>query len=496
MAFYYLIQDRLPQRAQRWHKERQSNSSFVSFVKTLSVPCGKILRGCIALLTFVSILIVLPAGMSRASWVAAIGGCGVVLFFYSAQRYGGHRVSQRKILLFVMTAVLLAGCVGMYLMKKDSADGRAFIWKNAIRTVWHHPMGVGIGNFAGSYGETQAAYFASGKGTEREQFVAGNPDYAFNEYLQICIEHGVIPFVLFVGLVGYAIVEPLKKYVNRKGHKEGTKDTKAKRKKEFIRPDEALVTSPLPPSKGEFGEWVAGVGALVALLIVAAMSYPFSVLPFLIVFVFLLAMSGMNGTRMTQIRQMNADKKIKSAKIPKICVICMPFLCISLTAFCLYIEFPKYQAYKKWNTDRFLYTTGLYRDVVKNYEEPYPLLNDQIKFLFEYAQSLSKTEQYEESNQVLEKAIRISCDPMLYNVMGNNYKGMGEYGKAENMYLCASHIVPNRHYPLYLLMKLYEETGQIDKAKAMADALLEKPIKVPSTAIREMQEEAKKITNH
>jgi hypothetical protein len=61
------------------------------------------------------------------------------------------------------------------------------------------------------------------------------------------------------------------------------------------------------------------------------------------------------------------------------------------------------------------------------------------------------------------------------------------------MYLHASQIVPNRHYPLYLLMKLYQETRQIEKAKAMADTLLKKPVKVQSTAILEMQEEARKI---
>jgi len=76
--------------------------------------------------------------------------------------------------------------------------------------------------------------------------------------------------------------------------------------------------------------------------------------------------------------------------------------------------------------------------------------------------------------------------------MGNNCKEMGEYIKAEKMYLRASQIVPNRHYPLYLLMKLYQETGQVDKAKEMANTLLEKPVKVWSTAIREMQEEAKR----
>jgi tetratricopeptide (TPR) repeat protein len=77
--------------------------------------------------------------------------------------------------------------------------------------------------------------------------------------------------------------------------------------------------------------------------------------------------------------------------------------------------------------------------------------------------------------------------------MGNNYKEMGDYEKAEKMYISASQIVPNRHYPLYLLMNLYEESGQTKKAKAIADVLLKKPVKIPSTAIRKMQEEAKKF---
>ena len=82
---------------------------------------------------------------------------------------------------------------------------------------------------------------------------------------------------------------------------------------------------------------------------------------------------------------------------------------------------------------------------------------------------------------------------MVYNCMGNNFKGMSEYAQAESMYIRASQVVPNRHYPLYLLMKLYQETGQSEKAKAKAETLLKKPVKVQSTAIREMHEEAKQL---
>jgi len=82
---------------------------------------------------------------------------------------------------------------------------------------------------------------------------------------------------------------------------------------------------------------------------------------------------------------------------------------------------------------------------------------------------------------------------MIYNCMGNNFKAMGDYQKAEASYIHALQIVPNRHYPLYLLMRLYYETGQLKKARETAQTLLSKPAKVMSTAIREMQEEAKRI---
>jgi len=55
---------------------------------------------------------------------------------------------------------------------------------------------------------------------------------------------------------------------------------------------------------------------------------------------------------------------------------------------------------------------------VENYKELYPLLNNQVKFLFEYAQSLFKMGQCTESNEILKRTMQISCDPMLYNIMG------------------------------------------------------------------------------
>lgn len=423
IAFYYILRD--------W------NCSHVKF----QLRYWQIyLRWGVSLVTYTMIAVVLPAAMSRASWLAAIGGCGVVAIYYIARNgklqnyYFAHK--KRAVLgLLLSICLLFTGMAGMYYLKKDSADGRVLIWKNSIQLILDHPQGVGIGNFSGSYGNQQAAYFEAGKGTEQEEYVAGNPEYGFNEYLQIGIEQGIIPFLLFIGILINSI------YVGMK------------RKK------------------------IAPTASLVALLIVSGMSYPFSILPFLILLAFLLAW-------------ISAGEK--GYKIGKKQILLMEVGGFLLVAGCLYNRYPTYEAYKKWQKKTHLYSVNLYEDATQQYKTLYPLLSDQLPFLFEYAQSLSKTERFEESNQVLSKAIRISCDPMLYNIMGKNYQALQEYSKAEECFLQAAHIVPHRIYPYYLLTNLYVEIGDMDKAKQYATIVLYKDPKVESTAIREMRDNVKK----
>ena len=138
---------------------------------------------------------------------------------------------------------------------------------------------------------------------------------------------------------------------------------------------------------------------------------------------------------------------------------------------------------------------GIYNETVRDYESLYPYLNDQIQFLFEYGRGLSMIEQPEKSNEVLRHATQISCDPMLYNIMGKNFQAIKQYDLAEESLRKSSLIAPNRIYPYYLLMQLYIEMGDEEKAKAAAQIVLTKEPKVQSTAVKEMREEAIKIAN-
>jgi tetratricopeptide (TPR) repeat protein len=127
--------------------------------------------------------------------------------------------------------------------------------------------------------------------------------------------------------------------------------------------------------------------------------------------------------------------------------------------------------------------------VFSQYAKQYPYLQEEIRFLFEYAQSLSKSEQYAQSNEILQRAIKISCDPMLYNIMGKNYQALKQYELAEQCFTKAANLVPNRLYPHYLLAKLYHEMGQKEKAEAETNIVLTKQPKIESMAVKEMRDE-------
>ena len=64
-----------------------------------------------------------------------------------------------------------------------------------------HPWGCREG-FVYAYGEAQEKYFGSGDYAVWEERVAGSPEYAFNEYLELALTAGVMLGVMFFSTIG------------------------------------------------------------------------------------------------------------------------------------------------------------------------------------------------------------------------------------------------------------------------------------------------------
>ncbi|MBR3093355.1 MAG: hypothetical protein IKG99_10085 [Bacteroidaceae bacterium] len=128
---------------------------------------------------------------------------------------------------------------------------------------------------------------------------------------------------------------------------------------------------------------------------------------------------------------------------------------------------------------------------IKDYYHYLPLLNDNTEFLFDFGNSLSKHGRLIESNKILSIGTLLTNDPVFYVLIGNNYMNMKSYDQAEKAYKKAFHILPNRLYPLYQLMRLYEQTGDKNKQKLMAQRILSFKVKVISHTTEAMKDSAR-----
>ena len=394
---------------------------------------------CVLLL----ICCVLPAGMSRAAWFASLISCGYVVL----------RVYRVKVKSFVskhryaVSGVLIVGALlasSAYFMKRDSADGRLLIWKITSQAIASSPCGEENGRtFSAIYGDAQERYFTNCEYSESEAWVAGTPDFAFNEYLQIAVEYGVWVSILLVTVL--------------------------------------LVLSMIAGGRKQ----LAGIdGCLVSLMVFACFSYPLHIPA--IVSVWLLTLMVLCGEGLVMIKR-------KRNAVAVLLPVVVAGLTASMDMYGIYSE--RTRAVREWMPVRVLYHSGAFNAAAEEYGKLYDKMSWNKDFCFEYGRALYKARSYGKAEEVLLKAMEVSGDPMILNMLGRNAQESGEYGKAERYLLRSTRRLPERVYPHYLLVKLYAEPEYFDRIKLIreAECVLNAEPKVNSTAIREMRQEVKKI---
>lgn len=394
---------------------------------------------CVLLL----ICCVLPAGMSRAAWFASLISCGYVVL----------RVYRVKVKSFVskhryaVSGVLIVGALlasSAYFMKRDSADGRLLIWKITSQAIASSPCGEENGRtFSAIYGDAQERYFTNCEYSESEAWVAGTPDFAFNEYLQIAVEYGVWVSILLVTVL--------------------------------------LVLSMIAGGRKQ----LAGIdGCLVSLMVFACFSYPLHIPA--IVSVWLLTLMVLCGEGLVMIKR-------KRNAVAVLLPVVVAGLTASMDMYGIYSE--RTRAVREWMPVRVLYHSRAFNAAAEEYGKLYDKMSWNKDFCFEYGRALYKARSYGKAEEVLLKAMEVSGDPMILNMLGRNAQESGEYGKAEKYLLRSTRRLPERVYPHYLLVKLYAEPEYFDRIKLIreAECVLNAEPKVNSTAIREMRQEVKKI---
>lgn len=114
-------------------------------------------------------------------------------------------------------------------------------------------------------------------------------------------------------------------------------------------------------------------------------------------------------------------------------------------------------------------------------------------FLTNYGKALSMAGKHQKAIEVFQQATTYYPNTIVYTALSDSYKETGQIKKAETAYLQSWHMNPSLFYPKYLLAKLYDESGQNEKAVFTANELLQKQAKIESTAIEEIKTEMLEI---
>ena len=316
----------------------------------------------------------------------------------------------------------------LYLIKRGSADSRILMMWVSLK-AWMENLwtGVGAGGYLNALGEGMAAYFTRHPASVFISSV-GVASLPFNEPLRIAVEQGL------AGLL-------------------------------------PLVMATLLAARRL---WLAGSPlfyALLALLVFSLFSYPFTLPAFCAVLTVIMAYASSLG-------QQGLSRPTRVGT----------FIAAILTGVFAYNQLsPRLEAEKEY--DRFSHISE--KAFIRSYYDLFPFMNDNPQFLFRFGSLLRDCGRHNDSNAMFRQGASLSADPMFHILMGRNYEDMREYAKADSLYEHAFRRIPNRIYPLYRQMKLYEHMGDSIRMQAKANAIAGFVEKVESPATRSMKQEAK-----
>jgi len=393
--------------------------------------------------TFFIIIVILPFTQARTSWLAVLIGI-ITVSWPKIKTISIIKLmianAKNKLLTFsFLFAVVFFIFYHLYQYKVQSAKGRLLIYGVSLNMIMDKPVfGHGFNRFLAEYNIYQAEYFKNHSHTINA-VLADNVRSGFNEFIQVTVELGLAGLLLFIGFIVLLFY------------------TKSKSEWEFI----------VIPAKG----------ALSAVLICCLFSYPLRVLPIAGCIVFILSI----------IMASNVDRGY-NIRIGRQYYIPLALISTIIAILVCYIQWSDYNARKQWKQAIDYTQLNDFEKALPYYQKSYKILNYDGFFLYNYGAELIEINPVE-GVRILEEATNYLSDNDLYCYLGDGYRALKKYNKAEFNYQLSSLMVPCKFYPRYQLFKLYCETNQYCKARYIAQSIASMEVKVPSLIVLEIKSE-------
>lgn len=379
------------------------------------------------------IIIIIPTTQSRTSWIAIVASSCLVIFIIHKSTLKDllKRISLRQKILIILISLgsFLAFALGIYKFKEESANGRSIVWKNTIQSLKTNSIfGIGHGKFRYQYGNL--------KNTNNSN--TDNVYYAFNDYLQMITENGILGLILFFLLIVTCI--------------------KHSSKSVFL--DNSSIS-------------IAALSGLLSILISACFSYPFELAPTWLIFVFYITVLSNNSPIYVNIKY-----------TPKLFI-----LVVSIPIILIIFESKMINTKRQWYSANIYAQNGRFKNAIEIYDKIYDKIPNHPEILLEYGKNLYKTNDFRKSANILNIATTKISDPFLYSNLGDSYLKLKQYDSSEIAYKKSISFNSEKLYPKYLLAKMYLEKKDTVSAKKMAKTIINTKVEIPSPAANEIKKE-------
>lgn len=357
---------------------------------------------------------------SRMGFLAICAAIVVVMAFTDsvASFFKKHRWVW--ILLLALITLLFAL---LYYVKRDSADGRLFIWARCFDLIKERPLfGYGSYGFMGNYMNAQADYFRTNPDSSYIM-LADTVTHPFNEYIELTVNYGLVGLTLAVALLILIV------------HRLFKSDRQIK---------------------------VLGLSFVASVFVMCQFSYPFMYhVLWLLCFIAIIPAFIPNGKELVIPRYI---KYIASTLI-------LGGLALSLRS--MYYDM-------KWTEMYKMTEKGYVNRMMPYYEDMKHVMRNNPLFAYNYAAELNKAERFEESLEILDICSKSWNDYNVQILYSDIYAKQGDMNSAIIACEQAYNMVPCRFDPLYRKMLIYGYSNDTVNTVKTAYEILEKPIKVRS----------------
>lgn len=305
------------------------------------------------------------------------------------------------VFIFLFFCIVGATSIRLYNQKLGSSQVRFKIGLITLNSISNDLIGKGIGCFPEGYTQEQIKYNqAQKKDSEKLNFIT---PYAYNEFLQIAVEFGVLGSVVFLLIICSTVYKGF--------------------------------------SYRNYGY----VGSLIALQVFSSMWYPYLFIAFIICLLFYIA----NST--------TRYKKNSSRRVTIILLVVLTVVSIT----CVKFGMSRFIAYQKLDK----LTNNPLEIKVDKYEELYPSLQGDTRFLMNYAILLTANANYDRSIDVLNRLKCIYSKREVFLALSKNNLLLGDTMAAEKNILNYCYLNPLDRNTNYAIADFYLRIGDVEKSE-------------------------------